>query len=754
MSKYNCLDLDKIQSIVSSLASIKEAQDYILNEEVIFNPLVIKNNSIQTEEAMNIISREINVQFSGIVCIDEILSQADKGIMLDGKQLCSALVFHNNCYRIKKIFNDIEEELSIKDYTDSINVSINVFEQINKCIDNSGQIKEDASSKLKDINRSIDTLNKQLYSRAEQFVAKHSSSLQEQSIFVRENRITFLIKNSDKNKYDGYAYGSSASGLASYVEPGAFVDMNNNMLQLISDKTDEENRILKELTYLLSTVSDDYRRNFESLVKLNVVFAKANYGIKYNCIVPNYVDGNNFEFYDLCHPLIDENKVVSNTYKLYDPYQGIVISGSNTGGKTVSLKAIGLSILMSYIGIPIIASKANIPIYKNVYVDIDDNQSIQDSLSTFSAHISNINYILNNANTDCLILIDELISGTDPKEAQAISLAILDKIKELGSKFVITTHFDDIKNYSYNDEHIMLSSVGFDTNSLKPTYKYYENSIGSSNALEIASRYFDDARIIENAKNYINKSITKQEELLKKLSKEMEELDLERSKLIEDKNKYLRLNTELEKKNIEFEKEKENIKNKFIGELNEYVDDIKEKAKEKLESINDKKDKDIVKEIDDLSQKDNIVVEKVEFSIGDNVRIKDNEQVGTIIDTNGETAKIDIRGLTVKTSLSDLTLMPKTVKKEKYQEKKRYATVPKEINLVGQRVEDGLVMMEEYLDRANAARMSNVKVIHGIGSGALRSALRARMKKLSYISSFKDGDFYDGGSAVTIVEFK
>lgn len=754
MNDFACLDLDIIRKQVSEYAAIEESRAFIVEEEVPFNPLLIRKNVAETREAMKLLQNGLMLSFDGICNVNDLFHKADKGMMLNGIELKNVLVFHNHCSRIVHQFQKLSDELAIRDYSDSINLNQAVFNRIEKCIDNSGAVKEDASDRLKQIIFDLDRCEKDLYNRAHSFIDKHSDSLQEQSVYLRNDRITFLIKNSDKNKYQGYTYGSSASGLAFYVEPASFIEANNRKITLMQDREDEIERILRELSYLVASIAEDYLHNFDSLMKLCAVFAKAQYGVKKNAICADLINELDFSFTDLCHPLIDEKKVVSNSYRLYPPYQGIVISGSNTGGKTVSLKAIGLSILMTYLGMPIIASRASVPLYRNIYVDIDDNQSISDSLSTFSAHVQNINSILNETDAHCLVLIDELISGTDPKEAQAISLAILDKLKEKKSRFIVTTHFDDIKNYSYEDEEIMLSSVGFNMETLTPTYHYLENSVGSSNALEIASRYFDDESIIENARCYLEKNKTEYDEMMDRLSAEIDELEAEKEKLSKERDIANNLVKEFEEKNRQFDAEKENLKQKYIEELNDYIEGIRLEALEKLDSIREKKDVTVVNQIEELKEEKKPEKKKDHFEVGDNVRIGDNEQIGTIISISKDKASISMRGLTVKADIRDLTLMPKMKKKEAKVTAAKYKRVPSELNLVGQRVEDGLVMMEEYLDRANASHMSSVKIIHGIGTGILRKALRQRLAKLSYVKSFKDGDYYDGGSAVTIVEFK
>lgn len=518
MNNYNSIDLNKVKEQVLEFCAIDDSKTFILNEEVSFNPLQIKKNLRQSDEVIKLLNKGFNISFDGIENISDIFENANKNIVLSTIELSKILSFHNHCRRIKNKIDEIEDDYLIKDYSDSININEDLARRIGKVVDINGGIKEDASEKLSsifyEINRNLDSI----HSLSASFISKNNAYLQENNVFYRNDRVTFLLKNSAKNKFNGYQYGTSASGLASYVEPEQFIELNNKKLSLENDKQEEVNRLLKELTYYVSLYSQFYIANFDSIMMLDVIFAKGEYGYNKGGIVSKINSDNYLFLKNIAHPLIASNLVVSNTYELNNEYQGIVISGTNTGGKTVGLKLIGLSVLMSYLGIPLIAEEAQIPLYDNIYIDIDDNQSINNALSTFSAHISNINMILNNATEDSLILIDELISGTDPKEAQAISLAILEKILELKSKFVITTHYDEIKQFSFNNERILLSSVGFDLDELKPTYKYIENSIGMSNAIDIADRYFDSKEIIDNARKFLNINKSKEDELLDRKS--------------------------------------------------------------------------------------------------------------------------------------------------------------------------------------------------------------------------------------------
>lgn len=753
MNNYNSIDLNKVKEQVLEFCAIDDSKTFILNEEVSFNPLQIKKNLRQSDEVIKLLNKGFNISFDGIENISDIFEKANKNIVLSTIELSKILSFHNHCRRIKNKIDEIEDDYLIKDYSDSININEDLARRIDKVVDINGGIKEDASEKLSsifyEINRNLDSI----HSLSASFISKNNAYLQENNVFYRNDRVTFLLKNSAKNKFNGYQYGTSASGLASYVEPEQFIELNNKKLSLENDKQEEVNRLLKELTYYVSLYSQFYIANFDSIMMLDVIFAKGEYGYNKGGIVSK-INSNNYLFLkNIAHPLIASNLVVSNTYELNNEYQGIVISGTNTGGKTVGLKLIGLSVLMSYLGIPLIAEDAQIPLYDNIYIDIDDNQSINNALSTFSAHISNINKILNNATEDSLILIDELISGTDPKEAQAISLAILEKILELKSKFVITTHYDEIKQFSFNNEKILLSSVGFDLDELKPTYKYIENSIGMSNAIDIADRYFDSKEIIANARKFLNINKSKEDELLEKLSIEIKENESLKEKLDNELLINKNLNLELNQRLKEIDDNKNNIYIEYKNQLNNYLINIKKEINDKVEALNDeKKASKLFSRIEQLKEVEDIK-EEITLNVGDNVRLESGNQIGKILDINGEYANVSINGLNIKTNLNKLIKVNQQVKKE-YKPRQRMESVSMELNLVGKRVEEALVILDDYLDHAYGYNLKTVKIIHGFGTGQLRKAIREHLKTNKIVKEFENGDIYDGGSNVTIVKFK
>lgn len=753
MNNYETLDLNQIKELVLEYCAIDDSKTFILNEDVSFNPLIIRRNINETKEALNLLKNNFYLSFDGVVNLNDLFLKAKKNIILNPQEFSKILSFHNHCQRIKNGINKLEGDYFIKDYNDSIMVYDDLAINIEKAIDLNGNIKEDASKNLKDIINRINTNENKITSLSISFIKSNSQYLQENNTFFRDNRTTFLLKNTFKNKFNGYQYGQSSSGLAAYVEPEQFVELNNLRNTLNQEKEEEIKRILRELTYLLSKYSDSYLNNFESLMKLDIIFAKAKFGFYKNGIVGEINEDNSLYLKDIIHPLIDEKVAISNTYELNNDYLGIVISGTNTGGKTVGLKIMGLSCLMTYLGIPILALKASIPLFDNIFVDVDNNQSINNALSTFSAHITNINNILNNATNKSFVLIDELISGTDPKEAQAISLAIIDEILDIKCKFVITTHYDDIKQFAYNNPNILLSSVGFDLENLKPTYKYIEDSIGVSNAIKIADRYFDNQKIINKAYDYLNINKTKEDELIEKLNKEIDNNLKLQEGLNNEINNNKKLNDELNNRINDFENQKELLLKEYKESLDKKLKEIKKKAYKKLDKIKDNKivSKKLINEIEELNEKE--VKEKTIFKINDHVKIGESNQAGIVVDINNDIASIEINGMIIKTGVENLIKIEHIQKKE-YKPKQRMEFVSSEINLVGKRVEEALYLLDDYLDNAYGYNLKTIKIIHGFGTGQLRKAIREHLSKNKTIKEFSNGDIYDGGSNVTIVKFK
>lgn len=749
MNNLNSIDFDKVKNIIAGFTPIKEAKELIINEQIIYNPLIINRKLCETREFFNYIVNSHSLSFDGIVNPCELIEKTRKGITLTSGEILDIYVFHNHANRIRNEISRSDLTL-IKEYTDSIVVEDKILDLIERSIDNNGNIKHDATFELEKIFDAINENDTRITDFCNEFIKDNSDYLQEKSVYERNNRFVFLFKNQYKNKMDGYDYGYSGSGLASYIEPSSLISFNNTKNKLEEDKNEVIDKLLKYLSEAISNYADNYVNDFEILKNISVVYAKAYFGVSNMGCIGEL--GDNLYLQNVKHPLIDSKKVVSNSYRLKQDKNGIVISGSNTGGKTVSLKVIGLSICMTYLGIPVIANKVTVPLFDNILVDIDNNQSIDDSLSTFSAHLSSINQILNVATNKSLILIDELISGTDPKEAEAISLSIIKKILSIGSKLICTTHYGLIKQFAFDREDIILSSVEFDKSSLMPTYKYIENSIGNSNAFEIANRYLDDESIINDAKQIVEHNRSEEERRFAELSRKIKETESLKKELTVRVSEYEENNRKLEDRIRSFDASIIGRKNQIIKDFNNELDEIKEKLLEKINRAVDKKDFNrISNEIKTIDEINNETVKTHEFKIGEKVRVKDINNPGYIVSINGEIISVDINGLTIKTNKNSLTLLPFIDTRKKYPDRQIYHS-SSEVVVVGKRVEEALEIVDKFLDQARLGNLKKVKIIHGVGTLALKNAIWDHLSKVNYVIKFYSADFYDGGLAVTIVE--
>ena len=758
MNNYNDLDLNIVKGMVASHCSFSMSKDFIINEEVSFNPLLIHDKLKRVNEALELIKIQGRYSFEEVKDISTLLQNVKKGLSLTARELSLVYLHNAEIKRIVRYFRNFDKLEYLCDYLDSLYYNDALMNAINNAIDYNGDVKKDASKKLEALYLRLSEVDESINFKAKEFMRNNALSLQEAVIYNRNNRACFLVKNGDKNKFDGFIYGTSASGQACYVEPRLLIDLNNQKNDILEDIKTEIDRILVDLSIKTAAYSDNFIYNLESLMLLDAIFAKAEFGYERDGVLAS-VGGEDLVLKTIAHPLIDKKKVVYNTYRIEKPYKSIIISGSNTGGKTVSLKLIGLSILMSYLAIPLFAEEANIPMYDKILIDIDDNQSIIDSLSTFSSRLVALNRILKEASERSMVLIDEIASGTDPKEGEALALAIIEDLREKGASFVITTHFSNIKKYALNAEDILLSSQLFDTNKMLPTYKYLENSLGQSNALEIAKRYIDSSTIIDKAKTILKSYESKEEQLLKTLEIERANLEHLKAELEAKLVAQNTLNEELKAQVLNYQKNEERMKAELDEKLNAYYESQKEKADEiikqlKAEGLKQHEAIKLASQLKELEEDDSLEEADESLELNDTVKINSTGQVGKIIAINKDRVTVDVNGISLKTKLNNLTKTKAVKAKKSKYVARSFKRANREIVLVGMHIDEGLDALSKYLDDAYGANMTTCKVVTGCGTGALRKAVWEYLKKCKNVKDFHYADAYDGGSAATIVNFK
>ncbi|MGB4985118.1 MAG: Smr/MutS family protein, partial [Erysipelotrichaceae bacterium] len=523
------------------------------------------------------------------------------------------------------------------------------------------------------------------------------------------------------------------------------------------------NELLKELHLKLRSFLGQFKANLQTVAYLDSLYAKAIYMDKYQAIVAIYrSDEQIIDLKRAGHPLIDPTKCVYNNYHLNKDKNIIIVSGPNTGGKSITLKLISLDVLLTYSGMPIIALEATIGHFDHVLIDIGDNQSVLNNLSTFSAHLTNIKTILDYADNKSLIVIDELGNGTDPTIAYAFAKAILERLRYLKANVIVSTHYSEIKNYAYEYDNIMISSVQFDLDNLQPTYKYLENVVGNSFALEIASKYGIDQNILNQAKQYIDDNKPLSQILIDELEKEKQ-----RQAVLNMEVEQLQSSLEAKQKEYDhlvnnFNQEKQRLLNKYqeqmenelrvkIEEAHQLIEDFKKLDKpllhqsievyNKVQQLNDNKD---MEEDSDTN-----------YQIGDYIQILATAQYGTITAIKKNDIIVDASGVTMKVKRNNIrkALKPQP-KKVSVVSKKIWSKPKMEINVIGLNVEEGLMEVDKFIDSAIVNNCPSVNIIHGVGSGILRKAIINHLKNRKYINTVESATLSNGGAGVSVVTFK
>jgi DNA mismatch repair protein MutS2 len=747
----------------------------------------------ETSEARKILS----LKGMGVGAAHDIRPQADlaaRGGVLDPHALLDVKSTLISCRDLKKNFDKKENEYPrLTVIVEGLPETYGIVDAITKVLSERGEVLDSASPKLADIRRNLRIAQDRLMSRLQKYVtdSKTSQMLQEPIITQRDGRYVIPLRAEFKGKIKSVIHDQSSSGATLFVEPLPIVEANNEIRELQLAQRDEEQRILAEVSAIVGEHALELKYGIENLAVLDLAFAKAKYAAELNASEPILSQtvahrpqtavnrpSSTVKLIHARHPLLNPEHVVPIDIDPAEGTRAIVITGPNTGGKTVSLKTVGLLVLMAQSGLHIPAqSGSQLPCFHSVYADIGDEQSIEQSLSTFSGHITNIIRILKEIDHRSLVIFDELGSGTDPQEGAAIARAILSHLLETGAMTLVATHYPELKTFAHSTDGVVNASLEFDIKTLRPTYKLTLGLPGRSNALAIAQRLGLPQSIIESAKAEINPLDLRADKLLDDIRKERNRTSREREKLEKARIKLEKQNLELEKRleKIEDERRETIAKARAEGELEvavlkSNIDSLKsqlKKAKQPLEAL-----KNIEEKIESIESKTTQPIER-QFPVtnsqlpklGERVTVSTLNAEGVVTAIGESDAEVQIGTIRVRARYSDL-IRPQTVDDRSQKEKNRQpsSTVNRpsstvgtkspgmEVDLRGLMSEDALDKMEKYLEQAYLSGLPFVRIIHGKGTGKLRQAVRDALRGHSYVKSFEEGGHTEGGEGVTVAK--
>ncbi|WP_375346088.1 endonuclease MutS2 [Priestia megaterium] len=738
-----------------------------------------------TDEATTVLRLRGNVPLGGIFDVRPSVKRAEIGGTLSSNELLDVASTIYAARQVKQFIEQVveDEDLQLPIITEHIEKLMplpEVEQTIKMSIDENGTVLDGASDQLRGIRQKLRSTESRIREKLESLIRSSSAQkmLSDAIVTIRNERFVIPVKQEYRSAYGGIVHDQSSSGATLFIEPQAIVTLNNELQEAKVKEKQEIERILIALTVQVAEVANELRQNVYLLGELDFMFAKGRYSHELKASKPKMNDRGYIKLVKAKHPLIAQEDVVANDIELGDQYTSIVITGPNTGGKTVTLKTLGLFTLMAQAGLQIPAlDGSEMAVFKHVFADIGDEQSIEQSLSTFSSHMVNIVDILQKVDHESLVLFDELGAGTDPQEGAALAISILDQVYERGARVVATTHYPELKAYGYNREGVVNASVEFDIETLSPTYKLLIGVPGRSNAFEISKRLGLSAEVIERAKGYIGSETNKVENMIASLEDSRRQSEHELEEAEELRKEAQKLHKELQSQIIEF---------------NEKRDKLYEKAEEKAQATVKAASEEAVKIISDLrkmSQKNHALVKEHELiearkrledavptlekskkkpavpkkqertlQAGDEVKVLSWGQKGTLVErvSNNEwQVQMGIMKMKVKEKDLEYISSPKPV------ETKPLATVKGkdyhvnlELDLRGERYENALIRVEKYIDDALLANYPRVSIIHGKGTGALRKGVQEYLKNHRSVKNIRFGEASEGGSGVTVVEFK
>lgn len=794
---FHTLELDKVLAKLADQANCDDSKRMALSLTPSDDFSTVQLLMKKTSDAYMLSARYTSPSLHKLKNCEMALRKAEKGSNLSLRELMDVSSVLHNIRSVKDWRKRCEgESTSLDRLFEVLTPNRELENTIDNAVLSEEELADSASAELASLRRKINQAKLRVRERLDQLIKSPTQSkyLQEALVTQRDGRFVVPVKSEYRSEIKGLVHDTSSSGATLFIEPMAVVEANNEIRVLQAKEKQEVDRIIMELSVKVGEFAESIIYSYRSLVEIDLYFAKASLAYKMKATVPNILQTGEIDLKRARHPLIDPEKVVPIDVNLGKDFNTLVITGPNTGGKTVTLKTMGLLTLMAMCGLMLpVAENSSISVYKKVLVDIGDEQSIEQSLSTFSAHMTNIVSIIEEADSDSLVLIDELGSGTDPVEGAALAISIMERLAMYGAKVGATTHYAEIKEYALQTPGVCNASCEFDVETLKPTYRLLIGIPGKSNAFAISQRLGLPEEIIEAAKRNISAEKTRFEDVLSQLDQTRQELEKEKEEV-----------DRLRAEQLESKRNLEQFKQKTYKQMDRELQNAQEKANRIVSSVKAESEK-LLQELDDIrrqkeseefsrlvqgaksSYRSNInrledtanpVIGRVKeeytpprpFKKGDLVLITQLNEEGVLLSDPDNAGNVQVQAGIIKTKVpvSDLRLVDKKRRRQLNRMEKKsngggvtrtltdksQRSASSEIDLRGQTIEEGIMMVDQYIDSCLLMGIKTITIIHGKGTGALRNAIQQHLKNHKAVRSFRLGVYGEGENGVTIAELK
>lgn len=792
---YKTIELHKILELLSQECSNDASKKLALSIEPCTQLDEVKKEITKTSDALELSVRYGTPMFYSFINICPLVEKAGSGATLGLSELIEIRRMLHQISELVKWHNDAENnENSLEYLFECLFPNDYLMRRLDSAIISEDELADDASAELASIRRKINRAGAKIKETLESMIKSTETKkyLQETRVTMRDGRYVLPVKTEHKGSVSGLVHDTSSTGATLFIEPISVVEANNDIRILKVQEQEEIHRIIADFSKQCADFKEQLISGYNASVKLSLYFAKANLAASMRACAPEISNDGIVLLKKARHPLIDKNKVVPIDVELGDKFSTLIITGPNTGGKTVILKTVGLLTAMTMCGLLIpVADGSKISIFEKILVDIGDNQSIEESLSTFSSHMNRVVEILKNADWNSLVLVDELGSGTDPVEGAALAVSIIERLKQQGAKIICTTHYQELKLFAIDTDDVENASCEFDVNTLRPTYRLIIGSPGKSNAFEISRQLGIPDDIIDDAKAILTGENRRFEEIIENLEKTRLELDKQRAEAKEANNTAQKLKAELTEQRALLEKHKEQELEIARREANAIVKRVtaqSEKLIDELDEIRKQKEKtDFAKLAIDAKHKSKstlnqlyndanpITANNEEYVLprplvkGDNVLIADMNKKGIVVTPPDESGNCFIQAGIMKTKIhvSKLRLIEKQQASNNLNKKQGSGRVTSkgveskmtrrpqlELDIRGYASDDGVYEVDNFLDQAVMSGASVVTIIHGKGTGVLKNSIRNHLKRHPHVANFRKGLYGEGEDGVTIVELK